>query len=172
MKGSIAMPTNLSKNYRLHALMHRRTGVDSLLLMRNVGYGGSAACLVILLALIPAGPREAGLMVSLLSTSISLPFWLLIGIVYEYYIFLGERSYPHLRTGLFVGVVGFSMAMAGLGMIAAVSGILWFLLPEAAYAFGASCLLALLLIGCFQHHITAWWFRDGGPGGKEDHEDA
>jgi len=171
VKGSIAMPTKLSRNYRLHELMHRKAGVDSLLLMRNVGYGGSAACLVILLALIQAGPRQQGLSVSILSTSIALPFWLLIGIVYEYYIFLGERSYPHLRTRLFVGVVGFSIAIAGLGMIGAVSGIIWFLLPGAAYAFGASSLVALLLIGCFQHHITDWWFRDGGPGEREDNED-
>lgn len=110
-------------------------------------------------------------MVSVYSASIALPIWLLIGAIYEYYIFLGKQGYPHLRTKPFTGLVGLSFLIAGLGMVGATGGIIWFLLPDAAYAFGVSALIAFVLGATFQVQLAHWWFRDGGPGAKDDDED-
>lgn len=57
-------------------------------------------------------------------------------------------------------------------MLGAMGGIIWFLLPDAAYTFGASAFIALILGGIFQVQLAGWWFRDGGPGVKDDEENA
>lgn len=135
--------------------------------MRNLGYSGSAVCLVILVGLTQIGAKDIALKISVYSASIALPIWLLIGAIYEYYIFLGKQSYPHLRTKFFSGLVGIAFTVAGLGMVGATGGIIWFLIPEAAYAFAASSLVAFFLGAFFQVHLARWWFREGGPGTKE-----
>lgn len=162
------MPTQPSKSDRLSERIRRYASHDRLILMRNLGYGGSAACLVILVGLTQVGAKDPALRVSVYSASIALPVWLLIGAIYEYYIFLGKQSYPHLRTKFFAALVGLSFSVAGLGMVGATGGIIWFLVPEAAYAFGVSALVAFLLGSIFQVQLARWWFCEGGPGSKDD----
>jgi hypothetical protein len=162
------MPNQKSKSDRLSERIRRYPSHDRLLLMRNLGYGGAAACLVILLGLTQIGTKFIALKISVFSASIALPFWLLIGTIYEYYIFLGKLSYLHLRTKFLIGLVGFSFVVASLGIAIATGGVIWFLLPEAAYAFSASGLIAFALGGIFQAHLARWWFREAGSSEKDD----
>lgn len=67
---------------------------------------------------------------SVYSASIALPAWLLIGGVYEYYIFLGTQSYPHLCSKFHAGSVGSCSFIASLGMFSEMGGVIWFLLPK------------------------------------------
>lgn len=150
------MPAQPSKSDRLNERMRRYASHERLLLMRNLGYGASAACLVILVGLTQVGAKDIALMVSVYSASIALPVWLLIGAIYEHYLFLGKQSYPHLRTKFYYGLVGLAYTVAGLGIVVATGGIIWFLLPEAAYAFIASSLVAFMLGGIFQVHLARW----------------
>lgn len=156
-----------SKSDRLVERMKRYVSHDRLLITRNLSYGAAAACLVILVGLAQISIHTTALEISVYSASIALPIWLLIGGVYEYYIFLGKQSYPHMRTKLFTRFVGVNFSVAGLGTLGATGGIVWQELPKAIYAFGASALIALILIMAFQNHMAHWWFRDGGPGAKE-----
>lgn len=151
--------------------MRRYASHDRLLLLRNLGYGGAAVCLVVLVGLIQIGAKDIALKVSVYSASVALPFWLLIGAIYEYYIFLGKQSYPHLRTKFVSSLVNFCFLIAGFGMIGATSGIVWFLLPEAAYAFGVSTLIAFSLGVIFQAQLARWWFLDGGPDTKDSDDE-
>lgn len=133
------------------------------MLMRNVGYGGAAASLIILLGLIPVGAKSLFLQVSILSISASLPLWLLLGGIYELYIFLGKESYSHLRkksTCVFLGAI---MITAGLSLFVSIGGIVWFLMPEAVYVFGAVALASLILGGLFHDSLQSWWFGPDGP---------
>lgn len=81
-----------SKTDRLATRMRRYASAEQLILMRNLGYGGAAACLVILVQLAQVGTGEIPLKVTVVATSVSLPLWLMLGATYELYIFLGKKA--------------------------------------------------------------------------------
>lgn len=142
--------------------------VERLMLMRNLGYGGAAACLVVLVGLTQIGAKVGSLQISVISTSVALPLWLLLGGIYEFYIFLGEQSYPHLRTKFAVGFLRIILTVAGLGSVGATAGVIWFLMPEAAWLFGTVCILVVVLGAVFQVLLARWWFGVDGPGANDD----
>lgn len=157
------MQSQSTKNERFNNRLHRYASIERLMLMRNLGYGGAAASLVILLGLIQVGAKSLFLQVSILSISASLPLWLLIGGIYELYIFLGKESYSHLRkksTYVFFGAITLA---AGLSMFVSIGGIIWFLMPEAAYVFGAVALVCIISGGLFHDSLQSWWFGPDGP---------
>lgn len=131
--------------------------------MRNLGYGGAAACLVILFGLTQVSMKELCIKVSLISVSIALPLWLLLGIIYEYYIFLGKESYPHLRTKLTRRFVLTTASIAGVGIVLGIGGVIYFLMPEAAYIFVGVGFIAVVLGWVFQTLLMRWWFSNDGP---------
>jgi len=155
---------------RLAKRMERYASAERLILMRNLGYGGAAACLVILAQLAQVGAEEISLKVTVVATSISLPLWFLLGASYECYIFLGKQSYTHLRTEFAQNFLGFVMMTAGLALIAAIGGLIWYLMPEAVFAFGITILFSIILAIVFYNIIARWWFGSEGPGSGE-HKD-
>ena len=142
---------------QLNERIWRYSSAERLTLLRNLGYGGAAASLAVLAGLTQVGAKDSALQVSVFAASVSLPAWLLIGSIYEYYIFLGKQSYGHLRTRFLIALSSGLLLVAGLGMLATTGGIIWFLIPEAAYAFGVSVLLAVVLGIVFQWHLAGWW---------------
>lgn len=156
-----------SKNERFNNRMHRYASLERLMLMRNLSYGDAAASLVILLGLIQIGAKNIFLQASTASISASLPLWLLLGGIYEFYIFLGKESYPHYRKKSTLNFLGVILLFAGLGMVVSIGFILWFLLPEATYIFGAASLISLVLGGLFHFLLQRWWFGPEGPEPEE-----
>lgn len=140
------------------------------MLMRNLSYGGAAASLVILLGLIQIGTKNNFIQVSTISISGSLPLWLLLGAIYEFYIFLGKESYPHFRKKSTLNFLGVILLLAGSGMVTSIGCILWFLLPEATYIFGAASLISLVLGGLFHTFLQRWWFGPDGPEPEEENQ--
>lgn len=137
------------------------------MLMRNLSYGSAAAALVILLGLIQIGARNIFIQASTISISASLPLWLLLGGIYEFYIFLGKESYPHFRKKSTLNFLGAILFFAGLGMVVSIGSIFWFILPEAMYIFGAASLISLVLGGLFHTFLQRWWFGPDGPEPEE-----
>jgi hypothetical protein len=77
----VAMKSSLTK---FNEYMSQRTpSKEMIVLYRNMGFGGGAICLVLLLGIaqIKSGPNPA-LTISVLSASFSLPLWLLFGVIY------------------------------------------------------------------------------------------
>jgi len=144
--------------------MRKYPSVERLMLMRNLGYGGAAACLVVLVGLTQVGAKDPALRVSVLSASVALPLWLLLGGIYEGYILLGKQSYAHLRTKFAANFIGLIALAAAAGSLGATGGVIWFLMPEAAWAFGAVAVVAIALAGIFNMFLARWWFGTGGPG--------
>lgn len=156
-----------TRNERFTKRMYRYASFDRLLLMRNLSYGSAAASLVILLALIQIGAKNTFIQVSTISISASLPLWMLLGGIYEYYIFLGKESYPHFRKKSTLNFVGAVLFFAGLGMITSLGCMLWFLMPESTYIFGAACLISIVIFIAFHASIQSWWFSSEGPEPEE-----
>lgn len=157
------MPQPPSKTDRLNERMRRYASVERLMLMRNCGYGGAAACLIVLVGLTQVGAKDMALRVSVFSASLALPMWLLLGGIYELYIFLGKQSYPHLRTKFSANFIGLIALTAGFGSVGAAGGVIWFLIPEAAWVFGAAVLVAVILAAIFNVFLARWWFGADGP---------
>jgi len=131
-------------------------------LARNVAYGGAAVSLALLAGLAQMNASAAPLRLSVYACSLSLPVWLLLGTMYEYYIFIGERSYAHLASVFMFRLAAWSFGIAGLSMVTAATGLIWFLAPGAAVLFIAISLVGVVLAGLFHFHLADWWFR--GPG--------
>ena len=158
----------LRKSDLLTQRIRRYPSSERMILLRNLGYGGAAACLAILAGLAQVGAKDPALKVSVYAASIALPAWLLIGSVFEYYIFLGKQSYGHLRGEFAVALTSALYAVAGLGMFVATGGIAWYLVPDAAYAFAVSAFCAVVLGLAFHAHLAGWWDREVASKDKED----
>ena len=113
----------LRKSDLLTQRIRRYPSSERMILLRNLGYGGAAACLAILAGLAQVGAKDPALKVSVYAASIALPAWLLIGSVFDYYIFLGKQSYGHLQGKFAVALTSTLYAVAGLGMFVATGGI-------------------------------------------------
>lgn len=152
---------------RLTERMKRYSSIERLLLMRNLGYGGAATCLVVLLSLTQVRANAIALKISAFSAAVALPMWLLLGAIYEIYIFLGKGSYGHLRTKSAANYIGLTSFVAGLGSFGAAGGVVWFLDPQAFYAFAATSVIATFVGIRFHIVIAQWWFSTDGPGGRD-----
>lgn len=142
------------------------------MLMRNLGYGGAAACLVVLIGLTQVGAKEISLKISVFSAAFALPLWVLLGGIYELYIFLGRQSYPHLRSRFAAQFTSAVFLLAGLGSVATTAGVIWFLVPEASIIFLTMCVLVATIGSIFHVFLARWWFSAGGPGASSGKRDA
>jgi len=143
--------------------IRRYPSAERLTLLRNVGYGGAALCLAVLVGLTQVGAKDAALRLSVYSASIALPLWLLIGGLYEYCIFLGKQSYPHLRTTFMTRLVTGLYLAASSAMFAITAGIVWFLSSAAAYMLAASAFIAIIALAVFHAHLARWWAQQIAP---------
>jgi len=144
--------------------MQRYPSEGRLVLMRNLAFGGAAACLAILIQILQVGVKDNALTVSVLATAVGIPFWLGLGAMYECYIFLGPRSYPHLRRNAGSQFIGGLGAVSSIALLVAVGGVLWHLLLEAAFVFIGVAATVLLLLLAFFVILSHWWFGAKGPG--------
>ena len=103
----------LYKSDLLKQRMRRYPSAERMTLLRNLGYGGTAACLAILAGLAQVGAKEPALKVSVYSASIALLVWLLVGTVFEYYLFLGKNSYRQLRGKFATALTSTLLVVAG-----------------------------------------------------------
>lgn len=139
------------------------------ILNRNLSYGSAAACLVILIGVLQvrAQEREIPLQISVFSASVGMPLWLLIGMLHEIHILLGVRSHDYTNLNATRNFIGFLYLVSGLSVTLSAGGVIWFLLPDAAFVFAAAC-VACLFIGCIYYELMArWWFGPRGPGASE-----
>jgi len=160
------MANKSSPSDRLNEYISRKPPTVALLtLYRNMGFGAGALCLVLLLGIGQMKSEStAALTVSAFSASFALPLWVLLGITYEFYKVLGERSYEHLGTSFFRTFVLLIAMFGGLGLAGATGGIIYHLEPGAIWSFGASLLIASFGQVWFHSRLARWWFAPEGPG--------
>lgn len=154
------MKNNNSEQKDFEKRLRRYMSIERLMMMRNFGYGSAAACLVILLGLIQVQSTDRNnpsFLISAISASVSLPAWLLIGVIYEYYIFLGKESYEHLREESMYNLRGSILCIGGLTILISVYNLISLLSPVASKIFGLSSAVALFT-GIYFHAYLSKWF--------------
>ena len=141
--------------------------VEFVTLYRNMGFAAAAICLVVLLGIAQIKTTTTltiALKISVFSASVALPLWLLLGIIYEYYIALGERSYVHLQTLFARSFLILVVLVGSAGLIGATCGVIYFLDPAAMWLF---VLLVSAVAFCqvwFHTKLADWWYGPDGPG--------
>jgi hypothetical protein len=131
------------------------------LLMRNLAYGSAAVCLVTLLQIIQIGAKDPALEISVYGTAVGMPLWVAVGSCYEYYILLGQKSYLHFHVAANY-LSGISI-IAGISLLTAIGGAIYYIVPDAIYAFATVGVLALVITLAFANHIAHWWYGALGP---------
>lgn len=152
--------------------MYRYPSAERFILLRNFSYGGAASCLIILLQLTQLGAKDLSLQVATVAAAVGLPLWITLGFTYENYITLGKQSYPHIRTTLARVYIAVFVLSSGFALAAAVGGILWYILPNAALAFVATTFGCLLISYFYQWVLARWWFAGEGPSSRKSEDEA
>lgn len=104
---------------------------------------------------------------SALGAAIGIPLWIMLGSIYELYVFLGRRSYKHLKQESTQAAIGLALLVAGLSLMAAIGGLMYHLSPDIALAFGISAFLALIGYTLFISRLGAWWYSPSRVGNDE-----
>ena len=154
------------------------------MLLRNLAFGAAAAALIVLLGIYQVGLRDlaaipawladskgnavfpwkaVGSEMALFGAAMALPAWVTLASMWEAYIFGGEDCYPYLKSQVVQILFGLLSLVAGLGQVAAVTGILMYLLPAASYAFAASAAFCLLLYQAHYFLLQSWWRKHAMP---------
>lgn len=170
----------------LSAEFVRQINTERLVLMRNLAFGAGTIALIVILAIYQVGLQDlaairkwladnsgnvlfpwkaVGGEVALLGASIALPAWIALASIWESYIFAGESCYPYMRSRPVQLLTGLTSMVAGVGQVAAVAGILMYLLPAASYVFGASAVVCVLLYEVHYFLLQHWWRRSIAKGG-------
>lgn len=126
-------------------------------LQRNVSLGGAAVASAILVALTQVGTKELALKLTTIAASVSLPFWVALGLLFELYIHLGPRSYAHYSTKFPQALAKFIAWPALIGLLVAMGGVVWFLLPGAVLGFALAIIVAIFAYGIFMYELSDWW---------------
>lgn len=164
------MATEKSKFDRFAALTMANPSESRLTLARNVAFGSAAACLVVLTAIIQVGASNLALRIAVMGAAVGMPIWVALGFIYELYISLGKRSYPHIRREGVKQFLGFLQFAGGIALVSVIGAVLWHLAEDAAYVFAAVAVVILVLFYGFAGFMAYWWYGGSGPGKSEGPE--
>jgi hypothetical protein len=148
---------------QLNAHIQRYPSLDRLMMMRNVCFGSAAACLIVLIGSFQATKGSTVFGVSTACNAFAIPLWLIAGMGYENYIFIGKRSYAHFRTkfvqAYFAGIVATAGILTWVGV-----GTFIDLLSELAAVFYVAASLVAIVLGSIFHRLMAtWWCSNVAP---------
>jgi hypothetical protein len=127
---------------------------EHLKLYRAFALGGAAASLAILVQLLQVGAQSYFVKLTVLAISCSLPLWITISAIYELCIASGAPGIQQCRASFFSVTLGFLTIVASISLFIGVAGILFFLLPDAAWLFFAVSAFCLLLAMILKHLLA------------------
>lgn len=113
---------------------------------------------MVLAELIQLGPTiRVELEIAATAAGLAIPPWIALGTLYEFYIILGAKSYPHLRGTFSKKLISLIAIVGGFSMLVMVGAVLYFLALNALVYFAISVLLSLMALVIFQSHLAKWW---------------
>lgn len=148
-------------------LENRFMSAERLAIRRNMGYGGAAACFLIIMGIMQVGANDVALRMSTIAASVGLPFWLINGATYELFIFAGKQSDIFRRSKLAKDYIEVITHIAGVALAFAVCCIVFYLVEDETWFFVVACIVALILFYSFSIFLARWWFSEDGPGANK-----
>jgi hypothetical protein len=151
------MSSKLENLRRVQAAMLESSSTEQLGLSRAIPYGAAATSLAILCAMSQVATRGSNAQIAIFGAAVALPLWLVAATIYEFYLYLGPRSYPHYRSQAVQGTTKALSFTAGAFLVASVGGLVHVLLPWALVAYIAACVASFWFLHRFNVSLAAWW---------------
>lgn len=153
---------------KLTRLINRYPSQAKLQMYRNLCFGGAGTATLILLVIFQSGRESTALTIAEVGAASAIPLWLGVGGLYEYYILIGPRSYVHYRQK-FVELFGpIFFLFGGLGLLAAIGGVLYELQQVALYAFLGGIGLSIIVAVALHHSLANALFENDEGTGEND----
>jgi len=122
-------------------------------LYRNLSYGGAGSCLIMILALLQVWTDSTSLTVALYAACAAIPGFFALGGIYEAYIFAGKKSYGHFKGNFSQELTTIMFFLSGLSLLTSLVSIIFYLSEVAAFVFGGSLVISLVVAFIFNHHL-------------------
>jgi hypothetical protein len=157
---------------RLNRRVNQHPSESRILVTRNLSYGAAAAALIVMIEIIQIGAKDPALELAVQAACLSMPIWIAVGVIYEFFIFLGKASYPFLRKEAFQRSMGFFLLVAGVSLLIEIGSVAYYLSERSLWLFIGSIVGSLALVLAVWEVLARWWYGPQGPGSKEDSHDA
>lgn len=131
----------------LNVSVQQSTSPDIFDRNRIVSYGAAAVMLAVLLQILQVSNVTIALKVTIIACSIAMPLFLVIGLLQEYYLILGPRSYAHFSRVFFGRFMAGYQFIAYGSFIVAIGSVIYHLFPIALIVFGVACVIVAFI----------WW---------------
>jgi hypothetical protein len=151
------MPSKLEKIQRIQAAMLESPSSEQLGLSRAMPYGAAATSLAILCAMTQVITRGSNAQIAIIGATVALPLWLVTATIYEFYLYLGPKSYAHYRSQPVQGMTRMLSYLAGTSLAASVGGLVHVLLPWALAAYVIACVVGFWFLHRFNISLAHWW---------------
>jgi hypothetical protein len=137
-----------SNSDKLQELIYNYPSESKFHMYRNLYYGAAGIQLLIIILLVQVWDDSTALKLCLYSAAFGIPLWVCSGGLIEYYIFLGEQSYPHYKSKPGKVIFGSLYIISGISMVISIGSIMYSLNSMAVWIFGSSivCVLGVYLI--------------------------
>jgi type IV secretory pathway TrbD component len=154
----------LSAVERLSERTLQMTSLEQFQIMRNLCLGGAAACLVVLGGLLQVSVKTGWeFNLSVWAAALSLPIWFTSSSIFETYVLIGPRSFPHFHFVKMRWTIIILMCLAGFLLWMAVGCVVAMLNFYAALGYAASTVIMVLVLRKVDKMRAEWWFSDAGP---------
>ena len=141
----VADSNNKTNNAKLTELINRYPSEFKFHMYRNFSFGAGGMQLLILMLLAQIGSESKALTICLYSSVLGMPMWVALGWVFEYYILVGKKSYPHYKSTSGQAIFGIAYLIAGLSMLVSICSIMYQLDSTALWLFGVGVFVALTI---------------------------
>src|SRR5258708_13764941 len=84
---------------RLNRRASQYPSESRLLVSRNLAFGSAAACLVVIGDILHVGANDVTLEIAVVAGCVSMPLWIAVGTVYEFFVFLGKEGKLSISSG-------------------------------------------------------------------------
>ena len=123
---------------------------------RTLSYSAAGISLILIALLAQIWKPSKALNLSLYCAAIALPFWILLGTIYEYYILLGKQSYGHYRSTnaqifIFLGYLG-----GGVPLLIALGSLLYSVNSRSLTFFVLALVATLVIALAFTSSLTSF----------------
>ena len=166
------MAKKISSYNRLERESWLRTDKAQLHLSRNLSLGAAAACLILLSQILTIGAKDLALEVSVIAAAIGMPLWIMLAVVCEVYISLGEDIYPHIRNKWVQRIYIWILLLASFALVISVGGVIWHLTELGVKAYIVTILISVFVGYGIIFMAARWWYGTNGPGNNGDENDS
>lgn len=146
----------------LHQAYWRDPTPDRIGIYKAIGLGGGAVCLAVLLAATQFTTKGPAAYTAIYAAIIGMPCWFYFGGVHDYYLLLGQESYPHFASKETQSHIERALLCGGFATAIALAGLSEYLAPYGSVVFLAIAVFFLQRGARFHVRLANWWSERAG----------